>query len=61
MAPSVAVGCGVSSSRLSIFGSKLVSELQSRGFVVLGVKVEVDEDTGVKGDREEDGEEKSDD
>lgn len=35
MAPSVAVGWGiVSSSRLSMAGSKLVRELQSRGFVV---------------------------
>ncbi len=35
MAPSVAVGWGiVSSSKLSMAGSKLVRELQSRGFVV---------------------------
>jgi len=33
IAPSVAVGCGVSSSRLNMAGSNVVSELQSNGFV----------------------------
>ena len=59
IAPSVAVGCGVSSSKLSIFGSKLVSELHSRGFVIFCVNAEVDEDAGVTGDKEEEDDEKS--
>lgn len=45
MAPSVAVGCGgrPSSRRLSMEGSKAVSELQSSGFVnFVGEAVDVD-------------------
>lgn len=36
MAPSVAVCCGLSSSKLRTAGSKVVSELHSRGFARLG-------------------------
>ena len=36
MAPSVAVCCGLSSKRLSTAGSKVVSELHSRGFERFG-------------------------
>lgn len=43
IAPSVAVGCGLSSRRLSIAGSNVVSESQSRGLAGAG---DVREDTG---------------
>jgi hypothetical protein len=33
----VAVGCGLSSKRFSLFGSKLVSDAQSRGLLGFGV------------------------